>query len=120
MKKFELNVVNFDNEDVIATSTVDVEFYVSQHTGHFHLLPAEGYDTFEGVGGADAAFKSNPPAILPLNESVTGLTPATCTQGGAYSSYEGYNIPGTPAPVSGTKITLSFDDETGEYTYIAD
>ena len=34
MKKFELNVVNFDNEDVIATSTVTKEFYALRHAGN--------------------------------------------------------------------------------------
>ena len=57
MKKFELNVVNFDNEDVIATSvlvTVDTEsqnVYTNQYPGytdpqttHNHLVSVMGED----------------------------------------------------------------------------
>lgn len=116
MKKFELNVVNFDNEDVIATSTVDVTFYAVQHSGnpgetaHFHLIPVDGYDDYDDADSAQT-LENN----IALMDDVNNLDSVNCTRtGNRYQRSKGYVIPGIAAE---DPVTLSLDKTTGTYTY---
>ena len=112
MKKFELNVVNFDNEDVIATSA-DYNFTLAQHDNagpgrevinHYHLVAfGESEETWGPFVGDVEGLEIN------VESCIKTPSKAAFNEADGFAPEEGWADKGV--------ITLHVDDE-GNWSYV--
>ena len=110
MKKFELNVVNFNNEDVIATS--DTVYTVGAATGHDHVI-------FTKESGKDLVLGERGSLKIDTNGDYTGTTGFTvysygpCPRGGRDG--DGFTRWTNGTPTAGK---YKYDEEADVFTLI--